>query len=64
MANQSLMSISDRVQGFLERRRQRSSPAGRRPGESVAPFLLAGLPLVWPCGSEPLGAGWARRTGL
>jgi hypothetical protein len=36
----SLMYVSGRLQGFLERRRQWISPAGHRPGESMAPFLL------------------------
>ena len=56
MANHSLMYVGGRLQGFLKRRRQRSLPAGRRPGESVAPFLLAGLPLVWLWGVAPPGA--------
>jgi hypothetical protein len=67
MACTSLMDGGGRLQGFLKsflaRRRQRSSPTGRQPGESVAPFLLVGLPRVGLWGVAPLGAGGARRLG-
>jgi hypothetical protein len=53
----SLVYVGGRLQGFLERRRQRSSPVGSRPGESVAPFLLSGPPPG--CGAQRHGQGGA-----